>query len=82
MGNPARRSKSSRKDGRGAARWVAWRPRWIVDLGTGGRVGIATKDDCFVILYPRREGGWRAGEYLPREVAEQIAVLLETDQSV
>ena len=60
-------------------RYSAWRPRWTVQVGNGDELGIATDDGCFVVLYPHRNE-WRPGTHIPKEVAAQIARLLNDGQ--
>jgi hypothetical protein len=54
---------------------VNWRPRWLVEVGHGCHLGLATEDGCFVVLYPGKNGTWRPGKRVPRPVAERMAQL-------
>jgi len=51
-------------------------PRWLVDIGHGDQLGLATDDGCFVVLYPKGDS-WRTGKWIPKQVAEKISELLQ-----
>jgi len=52
-----------------------WQPKKIVDVGGGCKLGIATDDGCFVVLYPTEAGQWRPGTHIPIPVARLIGEL-------
>ncbi len=52
-----------------------WKPRWLIDLGNGDRLGVTVDDGCFVVLYSH-DATWRPGTRIPKEAAAQIAKLV------
>ena len=57
---------------------VRWRPRWLVDVGQGEKLGLTIDDGCFVVLYPTPDNFWRSGTHIPPQVAERIAQLVSS----
>jgi len=51
---------------------VTWEAEWIVDVGNDCVLGIGQDDGCFIVLYPREEGGWSVGTHIPPEVARKL----------
>jgi len=51
-----------------------WQPEWLVDVGCGCELGIATDDHCFIVLYPH-DGQWQTGKYIPVQVARRLGEL-------
>lgn len=56
-----------------------WEPKWKVDVGDGGELGLAIDDGCFVVLYPHADG-WRPGTHIPKEAASKIANLINGNE--